>query len=372
MAQTFRVSEHVIKWVPVLTQLGAAFGIMFLVPLGDVMERRSLTVSVTVALAIASLLLALAPAYSFLAVFSLLLGVACCVPHLILPIAAQLAPKEHSGSVIGTVMSGLLVGVLAGRTVAGFVGGSYGWRTVYWLAAIVTLTMAWLLHRELPECRSAESKISYLDLLSSAIGLFRHRQMRESAFIGGMMFGAFNAFWTVLVFLLGTPPYHYGARMAGALGILAVASAAAAPIMGKIVDRYSPRFGVGLAIAIQLLSFLVLYEIGLHIWGLVLGIILLDVSAQSGHIANLARVYGRFKESRSRAAMAYMVCFFGGGALGSFLGGWGWTHLGWAGVCIAGSAMVLAALVVHLRSGVETGLKEVAQPSQPDAAMHGA
>jgi len=358
MARTFSVAEHSIRWVPVATQLGAALGLMFLVPLGDVMERRSLAVRVTVALAIASLLMALAPSFAFLAVSSLLLGVNCCTPHLVLPIAALLAPKEQQGSVIGTVMAGMLVGILAGRTIAGFVGGSLGWRTVYWMSSVVALTMAWLVHRSLPECHSTESGMSYLHLMTSAIGLFRHRQMRDWAFIGGMTFGAFNAFWTTLVFLLGTPPYHYGARMAGGLGLLAIASAAAAPLMGKVVDKHSARFGVGWSIIFLLGSFGVVYILGFHLWGLALGIILLDVSAQCAHIANVTRVYGTFAATRSRAGMAYMVCFFIGGALGSTLGGWGWAHYGWAGVCTAGSAMVLAALIVHLRSGDES----VAQP----------
>jgi predicted MFS family arabinose efflux permease len=358
MARTFSVAEHSIRWVPVATQIGAALGLMFLVPLGDVMERRSLAVRVTVALVITSVLMAIAPSFAFLLVSSLFLGINCCTPHLALPIASLLAPKEQQGGVIGTVMAGMLVGILAGRTIAGFVGGSLGWRTVYWMSAVVALAMAWLVRRELPECHSTESGMSYLHLMASAIGLFRHRQMRDWAFIGGMTFGAFNAFWTTLVFMLGTPPYHYGARMAGGLGLLAVVSAASAPLMGKIVDKHSARFGVGWSIIFLLASFAVLYVVGLHLWGLALGIVLLDVSAQCGHIANVTRVYGTFAEMRSRAGMAYMVCFFLGGALGSTLGGWGWAHYGWAGVCGAGSAMVLAALIVHLRSGDES----VAQP----------
>ncbi len=353
MARTFAVSEHAIKWIPVLTQLGTALGLLFLVPLGDVIERRSLIVRTAVVLGISSILVAAAPSFAFLAVSSLLMGCVCCVPHLILPMAAQLASKEQSGSVIGTVMGGLLVGVLGARTVAGFVGGSYGWRAVYWLAAVLTLTTAWMIHRELPECHSPESGMSYARLMQSAIGMFRYRQMREWAFIGAMMFGAFSAFWTSLVFILETPPYHYGARMAGALGLLAIASAAAAPLMGKVVDRRSARFGVGWAIVFLLASFGVLYALGFHLWGLALGIVLLDVSTQSGHTANLARVYGTFPGSRSRAGMAYMVTFFAGGALGSCLGGWGWAHYRWAGVCLAGGAMVMAALVVHIRSGAE-------------------
>ena len=118
-----------------------------------------------------------------------------------------------------------------------------------------------------------------------------------------------------------------------------------------------------------LASFVVLYATGLHLWGLALGIVLLDVSAQSGHIANLTRVYGTFVEARSRAGMAYMVCFFAGGSLGSFLGGWGWAHFGWAGVCLTGSAMVLSALFVHLRSGTEVR-KQPNRPAQAHAIMY--
>jgi predicted MFS family arabinose efflux permease len=236
---------------------------------------------------------------------------------------------------------------------------------VYWLAAVVTLIMAWLIRHELPECRSAESAMSYLQLMASALGMFRYRQMREWAFIGGMMFGAFNAFWTTLVFLLKTPPYHYGARMAGALGLLALASAAAAPLMGKVVDRHSARFGVGWSIICLLASFVEIYIAGSHLWGLALGIVFLDVSAQSGNIANLSRVYSTYPEARSRAGMAYMVSFFVGGSLGSILGGWGWTHYGRAGVCIAGSAMVMAALIVHLRSSAE----DIRQPPTPEIPL---
>jgi predicted MFS family arabinose efflux permease len=307
-------------------------------------------VRATVVLAAAATLAALAPNFWCLAVCSLVLGFASCVPHLLLPIATLLAPKEQGGRVIGAVMSGLLIGVLSARTISGVLGGSLGWRTVYWLVAILTIAMAWLIHRELPECHTTEGKIGYLSLLASSLGMFKYRQMREWAFISGMFFGAFNAFWTTLVFVLETPPYHYGARMAGGLGILAIASAAAAPLMGRVVDRYSARFGVGCAIAILLLSFVLLYGTGLHLWGMVIGIVLLDASAQSGHVANLTRLYATFPNLRSRAGMAYMMCFFGGGSLGSFLGGWSWVRFGWAGVCGTGLAMVLAALLMHLRS----------------------
>jgi predicted MFS family arabinose efflux permease len=347
MARSFRVSPHALHWVPALAQLGAAMGTMLVLPLGDRMERRRLAVIVCGLLAVAALCMASAPTFLLLLLSSFLVGFACCVPHLLLPIATLLAPPQKNGTAIGAVMSGLLLGVLLGRTLAGILGGTFGWRPVYVGGAVVMVAMAWLIHRTLPRCFS-DLRVSYGSLLSSSAQLFRFRVMRDSALIGAMLFGAFNAFWTTLVFFLASPPWHYGARCAGVLGLLAAASASAAPLLGRWIDRSSPRFVLGWTIVCLLVSFPVLALSGHHFAGLIAGIILLDVSAQSGHVANLARVYTSFPQARSRAAMAYMVFFFLGASLGSSLGGWAWNHAGWNGVCAVGAAMSAAALLVHL------------------------
>ena len=364
MARSFFVPDKEMHWVPAMAQLGAALGTMFILPLGDRMERRGLAVRMCWVLASAATLMALAPGFSFLLVASFLVGCACCIPHLLVPIATLIAPPDLNASAIATVMSGLLVGVLLGRTVAGILGGTFGWRVVYLVGAVFMLAIGAVLRRTLPECRSS-LKVSYLDLLRSAMMLYRYRVMREAAFIGAMLFGAFNAFWTTLVFLLARSPYHYGARMAGALGFLAAISAMAAPMMGWIVDRSSARLGVGISTVALFVSFLILAAMGLHLVGLIVGIIVLDVSAQCGHVANLARVYGTFKEARSRAGMAYMVCFFLGASLGSSLGGWGWSRMGWMGVCGVGLAMTVAALAVHFLPGAAESQRIGLQASAP-------
>ena len=350
MAQTFKVPDHEMHWVPALTQLGAALGTLFILPLSDRYERRGLAVRMCWMLSCAAVCTACSPRFAFLLASSLLIGFSTCIPHLLVPIATLVAPPSKNASAIATVMSGLLVGVLLGRTFAGILGGTFGWRIVYLIGAAIILLLGITLGRALPECHSS-LQVSYGELLASAVKLFRYRLLRESAFIGGMMFGAFNAFWTTLVFLLGAPPYHYGARVAGALGFLAASSAIAAPMMGRLVDRKSARFGVGISIVALLISFAILATMGRHLFGLILGIIVLDAAAQCGHVANLARVYAAFPEARSRAGMVYMVCFFLGGSLGSTLGGYGWNRMGWIGVCLAGSAMTAAALAVHLLPG---------------------
>lgn len=369
MARSLNVPSREMHLVPAMAQLGAALGVLFILPLGDRYERRALAVRMCWILAGAAVFMACAPSFALLLAGSMLIGVATCIPHLLVPIATLIAPPGRNASAIATVMSGLLVGVLLGRTVAGIVGGAFGWRVVYLIGAAIMLLIGIVLRRTLPECRS-NLQVGYTELLASAVRLFRYRVMRESAFISAMLFGAFNAFWTTLVFVLATPPYHYGAKTAGALGLLAAASALGAPLMGRLVDRRSARFGVGVAIVTLQISFVILATLGLHLFGLMLGIILLDVSAQCGHVANLARVYGTFKDARSRAGMAYMVCFFLGAAVGSSLGGYGWNRMGWPGVCLAGSAMTVAALAVHLLPGAAHGPKvrletesSLAQPS---------
>ena len=230
-------------------------------------------------------------------------------------------------------MGGLLVGILAGRVIAGFVGGSFGWRTVYWMSAVVALIMAWLIRRELPECHSAESGMSYMRLLASALGLFRHRQMREWAFVGAMTFGAFNVFWTTLVFLLERPPYHYGARMAGALGLLAVASAGAAPLMGKIVDKRSARFGVGWSLIFLLASFVVLYLVGFHLWGLALLESYCWTSLRNLRtpLTSHACMAPSLRNAAGRGWHTWSASF-SGRCTRFQLGGWGWTTMVGPGV----------------------------------------
>jgi predicted MFS family arabinose efflux permease len=346
MALSFRTPTQVLHWVPALAQLGTALGTLFILPLGDRMERRALAVTVCGALAIAALCMACSPSFALLLLSSFLIGCTCCVTHLLLPIATMLAPARQSATAIGAVQSGLLLGVLLGRTLAGFLGGTFGWRPVYYAGFVMMLVVSWLIYRTLPQCFS-DLRVNYGTLLSSAAQLFRFRVMRDSAIIGAMLFGAFNAFWTTLVLFLASPPWNYGARMAGALGLLAACSAAAAPLFGRWIDRSSPRLVLGWTLFFLLISFGVIVLSGHHFAGLIVGIILLDVSAQSAQVANVARVYACFPQARSRAAMAYMVCFCLGGSLGSTLGGWAWNNAGWMGVCMVGGAMSAIALLVH-------------------------
>jgi predicted MFS family arabinose efflux permease len=343
MARTLHCSERAVNFVPVATQIGVSLGMLLFVPLGDVRERRSLTVSMCVALAAMCVASALAPNLTLLLVAGFALGVTSNVPHLILPFAAHMAGDHERGRVVGTVISGLLIGVLLGRVAAGFIGGWLGWRSIYWITAVALLALALLLRAKLPVSVPTVN-LRYADLLLSVVKLVRTQAtLREACFTGAMLFGSFCVFWTTLVFVLSHAPYAYAPRSAaawaGGFGIVAAASASIAPFVGHWLDRGSVRRGVALASVLALLSFGVLRLAGFHLWGLTLGVILLDLAVQSGHIANQTRIYQAFPEARSRANTAYMCTYFLGGGIGSWLGGMGWAHFGWTGVCAAGALM---------------------------------
>jgi predicted MFS family arabinose efflux permease len=372
MARSLGVSARTVAWVPVLTQVGYAFGLFLFIPLGDAVERRRLILALVVASAAALAGAALAPAAAWLALASLAVGVFSVVPHVAVPLAAHLAAPGERGRVIGLIMSGVLAGILLARTAAGLVGGAFGWRAVYGLAAAGMVLLALSLARLLPHA-PPERSVRYPELLASLWTLVRREpELRQASLIGAMGFGAFSVFWTTLAFYLETPPYHWGAEGAGLFGLVGLTGALAAPMVGRVADRRGARFATGVALAVALVSFAVFAFAGTNLAGLIAGVVLLDVGVQSAHVSNLARVHALDPGARSRRNTVYMVSYFAGGALGTWLGVRAWVHLGWPGVCATGAAFVAAGLLAWWprgatgapRSPAATG----APPRTPDAA----
>jgi predicted MFS family arabinose efflux permease len=336
-------------YIPTFTLGGVMLSMVAFVPLGDMTERRRLIMTMGIASACASALIALSPNFVWLALASVALGMTSIIPHLIMPFAASLSAPEERGKVLGGVMSGGLIGVLLARTASGLIGAQWGWRTVYWIACVLMFTVATAVRYGLPES-PAKSSISYRELMGSIKALFLEEPLlRESALIGAMLFGAFNAFWATLVFFLGTPPYHYGARAAGLFGLVGAISAAAVPLVGRLADRKGPRFGVGLAVTVAFIAFVEFGLFGTNIVGLIVGVILMDAAVQAGQVSNQTRIYSLHPSAHNRVNAVYMLAYFSGGSIGAGLGVFGWQHRGWSGVCTAGVAMLLVALATHLR-----------------------
>ena len=346
MGRSFSVSVNQIGFIATLSQLGYASGLLLIVPLGDNYNQRSLIVIMLVAVSLALVFMASAPGIIILACASYAVGLTTVVPQLIIPYAASLAHAKERGRVVGMVMSGLLIGILLARTVSGFISAHFGWRSVYWFAAALMIVMAVVLRFLLPADRAPKGSMRYSQLLRSLWGLLRTEPvLRETSVIGALVFGAFSAFWVTLSFFLETPPYHYGSEVTGLFGLVGVAGALAASFVGKFADRRDPRYANGVAMAITLLSFVLMWLAGQWLPGLIVGVILLDLGTQANQVSNQARVYSLNPQARNRLNTVYMVSYFIGGSLGSILGSYGWSSAKWNGVCGAACLLLVGALV---------------------------
>jgi predicted MFS family arabinose efflux permease len=204
------------------------------------------------------------------------------------------------------------------------------------------LLLAVLIRLGLPRSKPS-LKLSWPSLIRSSAVLIRTQPvLREAATLSAILFCAFSAFWTTLVFFLETPPYHYGSGVAGLFGLVGAAGAICAPFIGRLADSYGARRNVLIALLVTVVSFAVLYLFGRHMGGLIVGVVLLDIGVQAGHVSNQTRIYGLLPEARSRLNMVYMICYFAAGAIGSFAGSVLWHRFGWAGVCGLGCALSLA------------------------------
>ena len=344
MAQTFHASARQIGYISMLTQCGFALGLFLFVPLGDMRERRSLIVSLLCAVTLALIGVAFSQNLVMLGVTSFAVGATTVVPQMIVPLAAQLADPKEQGKVVGLVMSGLFFGILLARTISGFVGHLWGWRVMFYIAPGIMLLLALILRFSLPESKPT-SILTYNQLVSSLWELFLNEPvLREASLIGGMLFGAFSVFWTSLVFFLKQPPYHYGAEIAGLFGLVGIVGASIAPVSGRLADKGNPRLVVGIASVITFLAYSVFWFWGHRIWGLIIGVTLLDLGVQGAHIANQTRIYSLVPGAKNRLNTVYMVSYFIGGSIGSLLGTYAWSVWQWNGVCAVGSIMVLVCL----------------------------
>jgi predicted MFS family arabinose efflux permease len=332
--------------IPMLTQVGYALGLLFFAPLGDMVERRALATALLLIATVSLLGTASAPDAWVLLAASLMTGMFSVVPQVMAPMASALSRPEAQGRAVGMVMGGMLIGILLARTVAGFVGTWFGWRAMYAVAALMMVAMAALLRAMLPVSRPG-ARIRYRELLSSLIPLARKLPaLRQAATMSGFAFGAFSAYWATLVFFLEKPPYHYGAQMAGLLGLAGVAGALAAPTVGWFSDRGYPRLASGCALLIGMIAFGLLWTIGGTITGLAIGGIVLDLGTQANLVTNQTRIYRLLPGARNRINTVFMVTYFVGGALGTFLAGFAWSLWQWNGVCALGVSFFGTALVV--------------------------
>jgi predicted MFS family arabinose efflux permease len=348
IAADLGVASHTVALIPTATQVGFAAGILLLLPLGDRMDRRTLILRQLAGLTAALLAAALAPGATTLILASVAVGVGACTAQQIIPFAAELAPPHRRGRTVGTVMSGLLLGILLGRVLSGTVAQYASWRAMFLLAAGIAVLVGIMLARVLPHSRP-QARASYAGLLFSLLALIRaNPALRRATLIQAGLFGGFAAFWSLLALLLQAPPLSLGSEVAGLFGFVGAAGVAVANIAGRLTDRHGPHGVIGAGIVLVAAGFVVL-----ALWptvpGLILGLVLLDLGVQGAMIANQSIIYALHPEARGRINTVFMTGMFTGGAIGSGAAGFGWSLAGWPAVCGVGFALALVALAAHLR-----------------------
>lgn len=345
--RTFPAGAAWIGAVPASTQLGYAAGMLLLAPLGDRFDRRRIILMQIGLLCIALLAATFAPSLPVLIGASLAIGILSTIAQQAVPFSAELAPPEARGRAVGTVMSGLLLGILLARTAAGFVGQYFGWRAVFGASIVALLALAVVIIKKLPKSQPT-STLSYAKLLGSMWHLaVELRGLREASATGACLFAAFSLFWPVLTLLLAGEPFHLGPQVAGLFGIVGAAGALAAPWAGRSADKRGPRAVITLSIALIALAFVIFAFSGNSLIGLVIGVVVLDVGVQAAQISNQSRIYALRPEARSRVNTVFMVCYFIGGATGSAVGAATWHAFGWIGVCVAGLGFSALAAWIH-------------------------
>ena len=350
ISESFGVTESAVSNVALATQLGYAVGLLFVIPLGDMVSNQKI-LKIDFTLMIISLLAAVfSTSLWFLVVASFFIGCTSALPQLFVPMAAQLSNPENRGRAIGIVMSGLLIGILASRVVSGFIGEQFGWRTMYLIATVMMLLLFIVLKLKLPQVTPVY-KGNYKNLMKSLVHFFKAEpSLRLAAVRGGLSFAGLSAFWTTLVFLM-EDNFGYGSGITGTFGLVGVVGALAASVVGKLSDKMSKNRIIITATSIFIFSWTVFLFSHHSIIGIIIGVILIDLGQQSLHIANQNIIFSKNENARNRINTVYMVIFFMGGALGTILGALAWQHYQWTGVSVLGLALSLLLLMAHLVFG---------------------
>ena len=346
ISHELRVSSGVAGLIVTTAQAGYAAGLILLLPLGDLFERRRLITTLAVITAVGLGAAALAPSAGFFMAVAGLVGLTSVMAQILVPFAATLSPDAERGRVLGTVMSGLLLGILLARTVSGLVAQVAGWRTVYWLAAAIMLAQAVLLWAKLPTYRQHVG-LSYPRLLGSVLKIARAEpELRLRAVYGALSFAAFSVLWTTLAFLLSAPPYGYGEGTIGLFGLVGAAGALTASVVGRFTDRGWSRRLTGVSALLLLVGYVLLWMGGSSLVPLLAGVVVLDIGSNGVHITNQSEIYRLQPEARSRVNAFYMTSCFVGAAAGSAVAAFVYERWSWDGVCALGVAIGLASLAL--------------------------
>ena len=340
------VSQHEANLITVVTQIGYALGLCFLIPMGDLYSRRRIiVVNMTVA-AIMAIIIAVAHKVWIVWGASLLLGACSVIPQFFIPIAGQYSEEKNKSRNMGIVLSGLLTGILASRVVSGYVGEWLGWREMFFIAALVMILCMFLTLKIMPQIKSNYVG-TYKGLMVSVFSIvMSNGRIRLYAVRAAFSFGSMMAIWSCLAFRLAQAPFFSGSEVVGTLGMCGIAGALAASGVGKLVNQWGIRKMSIYGACLQLVAWSVAYLFGDTFMGLVAAIILVDVGLQCLQLSNQSGCIQEMPQASNRANTIFMTTYFIGGSFGTYCAGWAWTHEGWMGVCGVGAILATISLCI--------------------------
>ncbi|WP_231578525.1 MFS transporter [Paenibacillus sp. FSL H7-0357] len=346
IADEFRIPHSSAGIVITITQACYALGLLLLVPLGDLLNRRSLIAGQMLLSVLALIVVGTASSSIVLFIGMAIVGLLAVVTQTLVAFAATLAAPAERGRVVGLVTSGIVIGILLARTFAGLLTDLAGWRSVYVVSAGLSLLMAGVLFRVLPHDEHERESLSYLQLLRSTLTLFlQERVLRIRAALALMIFTAFSILWTSLVLPLSAPPLSLSHTAIGAFGLAGAAGALAAARAGRLADRGLGQRTTGAALILLLVSWLPISYTEHSLWALIAGILLLDLAVQAVHVTNQSMILSVRPEARSRLTAGYMIFYSIGSATGSIASTTIYEHMGWNGVCLLGAVVSALALL---------------------------
>lgn len=334
--------------IATISQAGYACGLLFIIPLGDMLSRKHI-VMVSFAVLVAVLLI-IATAQSIQVVWaaSAVLGLCSVMPQIFIPIASQFSAPEYKSRNVGIVLSGLLTGILASRVVSGIVGEVWGWRAIYYIGSVLMLLAFFIIARLLPPIAS-NYRGSYAGLMASVWKLYRkYPAMRISSLRAGLAFGSFLCMWSSLAFKMSEAPFHAGNDIVGLLGLCGIAGALTASGIGKYIRRVGVRRFNYIGVTLHLLAWALLFLGANHYLPIVVGIVVIDIGMQCIQLSNQSLCLGLDPHASNRSNTIFMTTYFVGGTTGTFLSGLGWGAAGWTGVVAVGISLTLLSGIVTL------------------------
>jgi len=363
MADDLSLSRSVAGLIVGATQLGYGLGLLLLVPLGDLVNRRKLIIGQSLLSVLALVSVGFSRSAAMLLVSMAAIGLLAVVTQALVAYAASLAHPSERGHVVGIVTSGIVIGILLARTVAGSLTDLSGWRTVYFVSAILTAVIVLLLWKMLPQQQRQPTTLSYGRLIASLLTLiFEEPTLRVRGIIAMLIFANITTLLAALVLPLSVTPFSLSHTEIGLFGLAGAAGALGATRAGRWTDQGHGQRTTGIALGLMLLAWLLMAQLHRSILWLIAGVLIIDFGLQAVHVTNQAMIYRVRPEAQNRLTAAYMTFYSIGSAVGSSTSTIVYAHAGWFGVCVTGASISLVTLVfwaLTLKSTPEAATRQI-------------